>query len=400
MESLDVFFSSDPNNPVLVGQIYQSKKQIYFEYHNEWLTTGFSLSPYLLPLTASAQQDKTGLWPGLHGIFNDSLPDGWGLMLMDRAFHRIGIEKHTITPLDRLSWVGNRTMGALTYEPTTNLNNKSLLLNLNQLATHAEKIYAGSADEILPELLRVGGSPGGAKPKALIATKGDRVISGDISLPEGFTPWLVKFNAKEDFLDAGNIEYAYSLMAKDMDILMPETCLMENQYFATQRFDRSNNTRTHVHTFGNMVGADFRLPNIDYIDLLKVVFDVTKSRLELMKAFRQMVFNIATHNRDDHSKNFAFIWDTTDNAWRLSPAYDLMFSHGIQGEHTMTVAGEGKSPNRQHINQIAKKFNVEKEVDDILEKTNKILGQWDDYAEQAGISKKSKNYLKTFITSN
>ena len=186
-------------------------------------------------------------------------------------------------------------------------------------------------------------------------------------------------------------------MANDAGIDMPISTLMKGQYFAVQRFDRSSNFRTHVHTLGNMIGADFRVPSLDYIDLLKVVHDVTKSRKELSKAFRQMLFNIATHNRDDHSKNFAFIWSNKESAWRLSPAYDLMFSKGIYGEHTMTIAGEGASPTREHIKQVAKKFSLEKQMDSLIEAINSIVSQWGDYASTAAVSKKSTQTLQTYI---
>lgn len=359
---------------------------------------GFSLSPYFLPLKPGIQYDTSGLWQGLHGVFNDSLPDGWGLLLMDRELRKTGIDPHQITPLDRLAWLGHRTMGALVYEPCTQTTNDPLLIDIHNLAQNAQHIFAGESDEVLPELFRAGGSPGGARPKALIATKDNEMITADSHIPEGFTPWLVKFNAKGDFPDAGHIEYAYSLIAKDAGIHMPETQLMAEQYFAVQRFDRQQDTRTHVHTLGNMVGADFRMPTLDYLDLLKVVQDVTKSQLEVKKAFQQMLFNIAVHNRDDHSKNFAFIWSSKENAWRLSPAYDLMFSNGIHGEHTMTVAGEGKAPKRKHIMQIAKKFGLEKTIDELLEPINQVVGKWGDYTNTTGVLNESQRILQKYIS--
>ena len=397
MRALNVLFAADPRCPVKVGVLFQQHRSLYFEYDAEWLSEGFALSPYQLKLSSHLIQDETRLWQGLHGVFNDSLPDGWGLLLMDRELRKSGIDPRSISSLDRLAWLGHRTMGALVYEPVEGPDSDPVLVELNRLAENAQQVFAGSSSEVLPELFRAGGSPGGARPKALIATNGEQVVTADGEIPQGFTPWLVKFAAKDDFPDAGNIEYAYSLMARDAGLEMPETVLMDGQYFAVRRFDRIDNHRLHTHTFGNMVGADFRVPSLDYEELFRVVLDVTKSRQELLKALRQMIFNIATHNRDDHSKNFSFFWNGSEQAWRLTPAYDLMFSNGIHGEHTMTVAGEGKQPGRDHVMQLARKFSVEQEAALSMEQMNAVVQNWAHYAEQAGVLEQGyelRNYFQ------
>ena len=397
MRALNVLFAADPRCSVKVGVLFQQHRSLYFEYDAEWLSEGFALSPYQLKLSSHLIQDETRLWQGLHGVFNDSLPDGWGLLLMDRELRKSDIDPRSISPLDRLAWLGHRTMGALVYEPVEGPDSDPVLVELNRLAENAQQVFAGSSSEVLPELFRAGGSPGGARPKALIATNGEQVVTADGEIPQGFTPWLVKFAAKDDFPDAGNIEYAYSLMARDAGLEMPETVLMDGQYFAVRRFDRIDNHRLHTHTFGNMVGADFRVPSLDYEELFRVVLDVTKSRQELLKALRQMIFNIATHNRDDHSKNFSFFWNGSEQAWRLTPAYDLMFSNGIHGEHTMTVAGEGKQPGRDHVMQLARKFSVEQEAALSMEQMNAVVQNWAHYAEQAGVLEQGyelRNYFQ------
>ena len=398
MKFLNVLMATQFDVPVKVGQLVQKNRIIYFEYDAEWLKKGFSLSPYHLPLSPLLIQDETGLWQGLHGVFNDSLPDGWGKLLMDRQMRQSGVDPHQISPLDRLAWLGQRTMGALIYQPTTGSDNDPLLIELNELANNAQQLFLGASDEVLPALFRAGGSPGGARPKALIATKGNQVVTADGDIPEGFTPWLVKFNAKDDFSDAGHVEYAYSLMAKDFGLEMPKTQLMEEKYFAVQRFDKTTTTRRHVHTLGNMVGADFRLPALDYHDFFKVVLDVTKSRQELIKAFRQMIFNIVMHNRDDHCKNFAFLYNEVGKNWRMTPAYDLMFSHGIYGEHTMSISGEGKRPLRKHVMRLAKQFSLEKEAELLIEQANSLIQNWDEYAEKTKVSEQSKKSIQRHLS--
>ena len=317
---------------------------------------------------------------------------------MDRELRKAGIDPGEINPLDRLAWLGTHTMGALIYQPDRNQNDAPLIVDIANLGENAVQLYEGKTDKILPALFRAGGSPGGARPKVLVATKADQIITAEGDIPPGYTPWIVKFNTKEDFPDAGNIEYAYSLMAKDAGIDMPHTTLMAEKYFAVHRFDRIEGRRQHMHTLGNMIGADFRIPNLDYIELMKVVLDVTKNQQQLLKAFRQMVFNIVTHNRDDHSKNFSFIWNENAQGWQLSPAYDLMFSTGINGEHTMTIAGEGKFPEREHVMKVAKAITMGEKARQIVDEVNEIVSNWSRYMDMASVSDKSKQILRNHIS--
>ena len=398
MKSLSVLLATDPNQPQLLGTLFLQNRQIHFEYASGWLNTGFAISPYSLPLTSGVIQDQSNIWQGLHGVFNDSLPDGWGLLLMDRELRKAGINPREITPLDRLAWLGNRTMGALIYEPSHGPDSDPLLVDIQGMAENARQLFAGTSETVLPELFRAGGSPGGARPKALIAINGDSLITADGDIPSDYTPWLVKFNAKGDFEDSGRVEYAYSKMAVDAGLEMPETQLLEDQYFAVRRFDRIGEKRIHVHTLGNMVASDFRVPSLDYADLFKVVLDVTKSRVELLKAFRQMVFNIAIHNRDDHSKNFAFIWNDKTSRWQFSPSYDLMFNDGVYGEHTMTVNGEGKKPMLKHVMALAAMFGIESEAQQIISEVNTVISNATDYLAKTDISNRSKKILRDLIT--
>lgn len=396
MKSINVLLATDPKQPRLVGTLFLQNRQIHFEYASDWLNTGFAISPYSLPLASGVIQDESNIWQGLHGVFNDSLPDGWGLLLMDRELRKAGINPREITPLDRLAWLGNRTMGALIYEPSHEPNSDPLLVDIQGMAENARQLFAGTSETVLPELFRAGGSPGGARPKALIAIKGDSLITADGDIPSDYTPWLVKF--KGDFEDSGRVEYAYSKMAVDAGLEMPETQLLEHQYFAVRRFDRVKEKRVHTHTLGNMVASDFRVPSLDYADLFKVVLDVTKSRAELLKAFRQMVFNIAMHNRDDHSKNFAFVWNDTTNRWQFSPSYDLMFNEGVYGEHTMTVNGEGKKPTLKHVMVLAATCDIESEAQEIVSEINAVVANVADYLDEAGVSDKSKKLLSELVT--
>ena len=198
------------------------------------------------------------------------------------------------------------------------------------------------------------------------------------------------------------MEFAYAAMAKAGGIDMPETRLFKvgksTKYFAVRRFDRGlGNTRLHVHTFGNMIHANFRIPSTDYADLLKVTSALTRNHQDLLRAFRLMAFNIVTHNRDDHAKNFAFVMNPSGE-WALSPAYDLSFALGPGGEHTMTVMGEGRAPAREHVLQLAKQFDIRpKEVTAIIDEVNNAVGQWGRFADEAGCTKKTARAIASRI---
>jgi serine/threonine-protein kinase HipA len=228
----------------------------------------------------------------------------------------------------------------------------------------------------------------------LVGVKGDQILSGEDDLPDGFEHWIVKFCAKVDLRDAGPMEFAYAQMARLAGLDMPETRLFKvakgTSYFGVRRFDRGpGNTRVHVHTFANLIHANFRIPSTDYADLLKVTSALTRNHQDVLRAFRLMVFNIATHNRDDHAKNFAFVMNDAGE-WSLSPPYDLGFAHGPGGEHTMTVAGEGRAPTRHHVFQLARQVDIPaKEQLAIIEEVNTTASKWREIADAAGCSKKT-----------
>lgn len=246
--------------------------------------------------------------------------------------------------------------------------------------------------DVLPQLLRAGGSPGGARPKVLVGVQGDRLLSGEDDLPEGFAPWIVKFSAKKDRADAGPLEYAYALMAAAAGIDMPPTRIFKTaeggRFFGVKRFDRDGNRRFHVHTFGNLIQSNFRVPSADYADLLKAVSVLTRNHQDVLRALRRMVFNVAAHNRDDHVKNFAFLMDDASGDWTLSPAYDLLYAPGPGGEHSMTLAGEGKSPGRAHILRLAERAGVTRpRAVAIIDEVRAAVDRWKGLADQAGVSR-------------
>ena len=394
MKKLEVRFTRSPGDSLVAGALAEDRGRVYFEYAPGFLATGWDLSPFRLPFEAGLFEHTDREFGPLPGLFDDSLPDGWGLLLMDRHLRRIGRDPGGVSPLDRLSWLGTRTMGALTYHPPSEREDvDDSVFDLHELAGQSQDILSGRAVDVLPQLLRAGGSPAGARPKVLVGfdpASGD-IRSGEDDLPEGYEHWIVKFSARTDAPDAGPAEYAYALMAVAAGIDMSPTRLFQtsqgDRFFGTRRFDRQGNRRFHVHTFGNLIQADFRVPSADYADLLKAVSLLTRNHQDVLRAFRRMAFNVLAHNRDDHVKNFAFILNDTSGEWALTPAYDLMYAAGPGGEHTMTVAGEGRAPDRSHMLRLAEQAGVSaSEAETILGEVRAGVARWLEFADRAGVS--------------
>ncbi len=377
--------------PLPVGRLAIREQKIYFEYDRAFIAHGLEISPQRLPLQPGLRSFDPVLFEGLPGVFNDSLPDGWGRLLFDRAMRAQGILPGQVSPLDRLAHVGNGGMGALTYEPDIGPELADGIIDLDLLAGQAQKVLEGQADDVLAELIALNGSSAGARPKALIGYNPatGAIIHGRAVLTEGFDPWLVKFSNTQDGADAGAIEYVYALMAKTAGVGMTETQLFPTRkgagYFATKRFDRDGASRLHTHTASGVLHADHRTPSLDYQDLLALSVIMTRDIREAEKMFRLAVFNVLAHNRDDHAKNFTFLMNA-QGEWRLSPAYDLTFSGGPGGEQTTMVMGEGKSPSLTHLTKLGADAKLPKKtVQDIIAQTQDALGGWRNLAKAHGV---------------
>lgn len=415
MKKLQVRFTRTSRDWMPVGTLAEDRGRVFFEYAAEFLATGLDLSPFRLPFEPGLFEHRDREFGPLPGLFDDSLPDGWGLLLMDRHFRSLGRNVAEISPLDRLAWLGTRTMGALTYYPPASRNGADAsVFDLHDLARQSQVVLSGAAAEVLPELLRAGGSPAGARPKVLVGYNpitGD-AISGEDDLPEGFEHWLVKFASGSDADDVGAVEYAYSLMARAAGLDMPPTRLFEtvegDRFFGIRRFDRGcggslrrDNRRYHVHTFGNLIQSNFRIPSADYADLLKVANLLTRNHQDVLRAFRLMAFNVLAHNRDDHVKNFAFLLNDTTGEWSLAPAYDLMFTPGPGGEHTMTVVGEGRNPGRPQMLQLAERADISRrQAAAVIDEVQAAVARWLDHAAQAGVSRAAARQITKVLPKN
>jgi len=375
-------------NKLKVGRLALEYRKIYFEYDNNFLKSGIELSPYKLPLKSGVFTNSDNIFDGLFGLFSDSLPDGWGRLLMDRHLLRKGIKLSEITALDRLMLIGNYGTGALTYEPVSEIINDNKNMNLDELSRSSLEILKGVSEEDIETLIANNGSSAGARPKIMVQiNENNEIISGNQELRDGYEHYMVKFASSTDGINIGKLEYVYSLMAKEAGIEMSDTKLLNgknNSYFAIKRFDRNKDERIHMHSLCGMVHSDFRMPTLDYDDILRLTFHLSKDMNDVIKVYKLAVFNLLTHNRDDHAKNFSFLLDYENN-WKFSPAYDLTFSYGPGGEHSTTYLNVGKNPTRVELEKLGNKHKI-KNYKNIIEEIYSVVSQFKRYTKQIEIS--------------
>ena len=344
-----------------------------FQYDDEWLENGFSISPFSLPLKKQVFVPQKDYFDGLFGVFADSLPDNWGRLLLNRLLRSYKQNPDELTVLNRLAIVGKSGMGALTYYPEKSFSEQQKPVNLDELAEECDKILNTEYSDKLDELYYLGGTSGGARPKIMTTVDGK--------------DWIIKFPAHVDRKDAGKMEYDYSCCARQCGITMSETRLFPSDkckgYFGIRRFDReADGKRVHMLTAAALLELDFEQPSLDYHSLMKLTKILTRDNKEdVENMFRRMCFNVFAHNRDDHSKNFTYLYDEINDQWRLSPAYDLTYSNTYYGEHTTTIDGNGRNPGRKELLAVGsaagmRKNNCERIIDTIQACVSQMLGEY------------------------
>jgi len=334
-----------------VGTLAETKHRAAFQYSDEWLETGYSISPFSLPLEKRLFIPEYEPFEGVYGVFADTLPDGWGRLVVDRYIRRkFKQDADEIDGFQRLTLVSDSGMGALSYRPAVDIPDDEFTGSFDELAQECKRLLEEDFIENLDELFRFGGSSGGARPK--IHTK----IDGE--------DWIIKFPSSYDSKNIGLQEYEYSLCAKECGIEMSETRLFESKlckgYFGTRRFDRkSDGCKVHMVSASGLLETSHRYPNLDYTQLMKLTQILTQDMQEIKKMYDLMCFNVFAHNRDDHSKNFSFLYSEDEERWIVSPAYDLTYSSSQGGEHATTVDGEGSNPGIDDILRVAKKTGID-----------------------------------------
>lgn len=406
----------------------QEQQLGFFQYDTTFLQKGSELSPIKMPLKNGSfiysfpelrkgRKETEDTFKGLPGLLSDALPDKYGNRLINIWLAQQGRPENSMNPVEKLCFIGSRGMGALEFEPTQMITSKnSFSLELDNLVEVAQKMLnereafltnIGKHEEkAMMEILKIGTSAGGARPKAVIAynpiTK--EVRSGQGTVPKGFEHWLIKLDgvSGEQFGESsgwGRIEYAYYLMAKDCGITISESQLLEENgraHFMTKRFDRSGNTKHHVQTLCGIQHYDFNdMYGYSYEQVFQTMRLLRLTYPEAEEMFRRMVFNVLATNYDDHTKNFSFILKKGEN-WRLAPAYDLCFSfdetnHWVS-KQTLSVNGKRLKITKADLMTLAIENNIKK-GEKIINEINLVVKSWNKYAKQAGVESKKQQRI-------
>lgn len=320
------------HNRDLVGtlQMTPDGRSCAFEYSREWLSSGFALSPFELPLTSDMIFSEPDKFDRNFAVFEDSMPDGYGLYLIDRMLRKSGFQLRNLNPLQRLAIVGSSGMGALRYEPAVSLDSIKAGVSIEELDDIQRKALEilsekGEGDESL--LYYNSANSGGARPKVVMAD-----LDG--------LHWLVKFRHTYDSAEIGKEEYLYMSTAAKCGINIPRIRLLKDRYFAIERFDIEDGRGVHVVTAAALLKSDFRNQDADYTNLLALTGYLTQNPHQVEEMYRRMVFNLVCDNKDDHTKNFSFI--CRKGVWSLAPAYDITYSpKGSNGQHATSLFYDG-----------------------------------------------------------
>jgi serine/threonine-protein kinase HipA len=378
-----------------VGRLALTRSGAVFEYDASFIASDLEIHPILPPAPGVIAAREPGMFHGLHGVFADSLPDAWGTELVRQRCTREGIAYHSLTAVDRLAIVGRRGMGARAYRPAIRDPGEDAV-DFDALAHEANEVLEGRDSDLLPELERLGGSSGGARPKVLVAIDAQgHARSGVDEIPDGYDGWLVKFPSSRDVRDIGPLEAAYTSMARAAGIDVPDYRLIPTRtsavgYFAGKRFDRGpGGARHHVVSVAGALDIDWTVPQLDYDNLVRLVRRVTRRQAEGEQMIRRIIFNVAAHNRDDHVKQHAFLFGP-DRRWRLTPAYDLSFSSGPNGEHYLAVVGEARDIGPDGIREVASAADVEpRRLRSIAGEVLDAVSRFTTFAADYGVSKRT-----------
>jgi serine/threonine-protein kinase HipA len=394
-----------------------------FEYDRAFLNKGLDISPLHMGLDDARRGDGIYAFPalnketfrGLPGLLADALPDKFGNRIIDAWLARRGRDAAGFSPVERLCYTGKRAMGALEFAPAViDKHDRPVPVEIAELVGLAQRIMAerqgldvalnGSekenADAVM-DILRVGTSAGGARPKAVIAMDAHgKVVSGQGATPQGYDYWILKFDGVTDLelgepKGYGRIEYAYHRMATAAGIDMTECRLLEESgraHFMTRRFDRVDGRKLHLQSLCGIAHYDFNAAGAySYEQAFAVMRRLRLSKAEAIQQFRRMVFNVMARNLDDHTKNISFLMGP-DGKWTLSPAYDVIYSHNPAGrwtnQHQMSLNGKRDDFSRADLLAVAESIGLPR-PDAVIDEIRHAVERWPEFAGQAGIGAKA-----------
>jgi serine/threonine-protein kinase HipA len=390
-----------------IGTLLLKDETVYFEYDKEFKKYNLEISPLKLPLTLNGiytnRDDR--YFEQLPGVFYDSLPDKFGTKIIQRYFESKGISSYNLNVIQKLMFIGDKSIGAITYKPSLNISNtaQNQLIELNEFYNSAKRVIEGRSIDVVDEMLHFmdsAASAGGARAKAVIAynetTK--EMISGlSDTLPKDFHHYLIKFDIQKDngnSSDFTKLEYIYMSMAKEVGINIPKIKLLKHgnlYHYLIKRFDRVDNKRVHLHSVAGITHSNFNLPmHYSYDELFRLTRYLTGNQQDVIEQYRRMVFNIIGRNQDDHAKNFSFIMNE-DGVWNISPAYDITYANGAgyTKNHQLSLMGKVNDFTKQDLLEIAKIHSIKnKDAQNIIDKTLDIFKSFEDRAKEYGIDSK------------
>lgn len=377
-----------------------------FSYSPTFETGRLELSPLLMKMKTQRRFSFPSLsqetFHGLPGLLADALPDKFGNALINEYLARRGVLAKDITTLQRLLYVGRRSMGALEFEPAENNTREiatGLPLDMAHLVEDARHALKGEFSTIAQDIIDIGSSAGGARAKAVIGWNPTthQVVSGQFDVPEGFEHWLLKFDVGADGelgTTAGfcRIEYAHYLMAIAAGIEMSECRLLEEggrAHFMTKRFDREGNAKLHTQSLCALMHLDFNMPYVhSYDQYLRAVLGLKLGADALEQAWARCAFNVAIVNCDDHTKNLGFLMDKSSR-WKLAPAYDTCFSHNPNAGkwtrmHQMQVNGKTWDITVEDLLGLARLYDIRRPRER-LQQIMDAVARWPEFGKDAGV---------------
>lgn len=387
---------------VEVGVLVEQNQEIYFRFDPSFLESNLEISPFKLKKTTEILLSPRTPFDGLFGVFNDSIPDGWGRLLLDRKLIESGKNPKEITVLDRLSMLGKSAQGALIYEPVTDKGkSENERVNLDLIAQESEDLLKTGSASFLDQLYHLGGNSVGARPKILV-NYNHKLNQFSTLSEEEFEPWIIKFPALNDFKDIARIEYSYYKMALACGIEMSKSNLFYSEkgkvFFGTQRFDRKGNQRLHLHSACGLLHDDFRYSTLDYGHVMDAANRLENNLTACEKVFRLAVFNVYASNMDDHSKNVAFLMNENGN-WCLAPAFDLTFSPSPGGYHSLSVGNIYQEIGKKELLKLSSYFGINN-GNEIIDQVKEIISKWNMFSTETEINKKESKLIERTLLEN
>lgn len=382
---------------------------IYFEYDPLFRESGLEISPVKLPLASTrlySNPDHPGYYGGLPGVFRDSLPDKFGMRVIELYYEKRGIPPRELSTLQKLMFVGDKGMGAICYRPPEHMpedEHLSEAIEISEFYRSAKKIVQGEEVEAISTMLQFmnsAASAGGARAKAIVGWNREtkHMVSGlGDSLPAGHAHWLLKFDSEDEKgvpVGFTRLEYVYMQMAKEAGIDIPEIELPHANDFAhylIKRFDRVHGKRIHMHSYAGLMHLDYNIPgHSSYDDLMRATRRLTGSQKAVEEQFRRMVFNVVARNQDDHAKNFSFMMDES-GTWSISPAYDITYAKGAHftAQHQMSIRGKTDHFTKEDLVWLAENNSIKKKDSlEVIQRINEVVSTFPKRAQEIGLNKK------------